>query len=227
MSSFIDPTLQQALAGLTPGIAVGHRLITEGDETALLADEAQSIASDVRSVRRASGTARLVARELLARYGHPACSVPKTASGAPMWPSEIVGSLAHDDRVAVAAVAPRCEVGSLGIDVEPAEPLPADALDFVVTARERHHLFDDPLRGRLLFAAKEAVYKALYPRDRVFLEYPDIEVDLAGGRAVVKDSRVLALRFCIANHLVALAYTPAAVKGAALLATNDDHCLQR
>ena len=27
----------------------------------------------------------------------------------------------------------------------------------------------DPLRGKLLFAAKEAVYKAVYPLDGVFL----------------------------------------------------------
>lgn len=206
MSGLIDPALQQALAGLAPGIAVGHRLIAPGDEAALLDDEAQSITSTVIAARRASGTARLVARELLERLGHPACAVPKSISGAPAWPEEIVGSLAHDDLIAVAAVAPRHAFAAVGIDIEPAEPLPPDALDLIAVGQERRDLFDDPLRGRLLFAAKEAVYKALYPRDRIFLEYPDIEVDLAGGKAVVRNDRLLELRFCVATHVVVLAF---------------------
>lgn len=198
-----------------PGIAIGHRLIAAGDETALTDDEAQSIASEVAAVRRASGAARLVARELLARRGHPACPLPKTASGLPAWPAGIVGSLAHDDRIAVAAVALRDEFETVGIDIEPAEPLPPDVVELVVTTREHDGLNDDPLRGRLLFAAKEAVYKALYPRNRVFLEYHDIEVDLAAGKAVVRNERVLELRFCRAGHVVVLAFAPSAATVAA------------
>lgn len=214
-SASIDPNLQQALENLAPGIVVGHRLITSGDEAALSDDEAQSIGSTVVAVRRASGAARLIARELLARLGHPPCPLPKTASGLPAWPPDIVGSLAHDDHIAIAAVAPRREAEAVGIDIEPAEPLPPDVVDLVVTARERDGLNDDPLRGRLLFAAKEAVYKALYPRDRVFLEYHDIEVDLAGNKAVVRNQRVIELRFCRATHVVALAFVRPAATAAA------------
>ncbi|MEZ5788024.1 MAG: 4'-phosphopantetheinyl transferase superfamily protein [Xanthobacteraceae bacterium] len=210
-----NPVLQGALAGLAPGIAVGHRLIAPGDDVALLDEEAQSITSAVVAVRRASGTARLVARDLLKRLGYPACSVPKTKSGAPAWPAGVIGSLAHDEQIAVAAVALRRDFEALGVDVEPAEPLPPDVLDLVATARERAGLGNDPLRGRLLFAAKEAVYKALYPRHRVFLEYHDIEVDLAAGNAVVRKERGLELRFCIAKHVVILAFSRAAATVAA------------
>jgi 4'-phosphopantetheinyl transferase EntD len=64
---------------------------------------------------------------------------------------------------------------------------------------------DDPLRGKLLFAAKEAVYKAVHPLDRVFLEFHDIEVDLAGRKAVTRTGRVVALRYCISSRVVVLA----------------------
>ncbi len=203
---FSDPVLQQALESLAPGIALGHRRIAPGDEAALLDEEARSIVSEVVAVRRASGAARLVARDLLARLGHPGCAVPKIASGAPAWPPDVVGSLAHDDRIAVAAVALRRYVEMVGIDVEPAEPLPPDVLDLITTERERLRLSDDPFQGRLLFAAKEAVYKAVYPVDQVFLDYHDIVVDLADRRAIVLNGRVLELRFLAAAHLVVLAF---------------------
>ena len=68
---------------------------------------------------------------------------------------------------------------AVGIDIEPAVPLPPDMLELIATPQELRKIADDPLRGKLLFAAKEAVYKAVYPLDRVFLEFRDIEVDLA------------------------------------------------
>ena len=109
----VDPSLQREINALaSPGLLIGHRLISPGDEDALLDEEAGSIASTVVGARRASGAARIVARELLAQLGHPRAPVPKSASGEPIWPAGIAGSLAHDDEVAVAAVGPRRDVGS-------------------------------------------------------------------------------------------------------------------
>jgi len=131
--------------------------------------------------------------------------LPKGPSGAPIWPPGIVGSLAHDHRIAVAAVARRAAADALGIDVEPAGPLPADLLDVVATARERLVLYRDPSLGRLLFAAKEAIYKAINPLDGVFLEYHDIEIDLAGRRATTRNGRTLVLHMVCSAHVVVLA----------------------
>jgi 4'-phosphopantetheinyl transferase EntD len=217
----VDVALERALDRLGDelpdlGIVVGHRLIAAGDEQALDDAEARSIASMVVAVRRASGTARLVARDLMARFGHRGCAVPKTASGAPAWPAGLIGSLAHDERVAVAAVALRRSVAALGIDVEPASPLPDEVLELVATERERPVVAGEPLRARLLFAAKEAVYKAVYPLDGLFLDFHDITVDLAGRTALVTNGRRLDLRFACATHVVALAYTAAADDGPAI-----------
>ena len=206
MTEPADPSLQRALETLSaPGILVGHRLISPGDELALLAEEAHSIASPLIGVRRASGAARIVGRALLARLGHAACAVPRSPSGAPLWPAGVTGSFAHDQHVAVAAVALCRDVAALGIDVEPAALLPPELLDMVVTPQERQRLGDDPYRGRLLFTAKEAVYKAAYPLDRTFLEFHDVEVDLAARKAVVRNGREFELYYCMAAHLVVLA----------------------
>jgi 4'-phosphopantetheinyl transferase EntD len=206
MTGVVDPSLQRAIDSLSlPGILIGHRLITPGDELALLEEEKHSIASDVVPVRRASGAARIVGRQLLARLGYAECALPKGPSGAPIWPAGVTGSFAHDDRVAVAAVGLRGDVAAMGIDVEPAELLPSELLELVATPQEQLRICDDLYHGRLLFAAKEAVYKAIYPLDQVFLEYHDIQIDLADRKAIVRNGRVLELRFCMSAHLVVLA----------------------
>jgi 4'-phosphopantetheinyl transferase EntD len=203
-----DPLFQSAIDTLAfPGVAVGHRLISPGDEHALLKEEVPALAASVVKVRRASGAARIVARQLLTQLGYANCALPKGPTGAPVWPAGIVGSLAHDSRVAVAAVGMRADVGALGIDVEPAECLPSELLDLVATPQERLNLGDDVYRGRLLFVAKEAVYKAVHPLDQTFLEHHDVEINLSERKAVVRSGRVVELRFSIsAHHLVALAF---------------------
>jgi 4'-phosphopantetheinyl transferase EntD len=100
-------------------------------------------------------------------------------------------------------------VHAIGIDVEPAESLPSELLDLIATPQERLNLSDDPYHGRLLFVAKEAVYKAVYPLDQVFLEHHDVQISFAERKAIVRNGRVVKLRFCIATHLVALAFVPA------------------
>lgn len=202
----VDPSFQRDLDALAPpGLLIGHRVISSGDEHALLDVEAASIVSPVVAVRRASGAARIVARQLLAQLGRPGTAVPKGASGEPIWPAGIAGSLAHDDRVAVAAVGMQRDVGSVGIDIEPAVFLPPDMLALIATPQELRKIADDPLGGKLLFAAKEAVYKAVYPLDRVFLEFRDIEVDLAARRAMTKNGRAITLRYCVSSHVVVVA----------------------
>jgi 4'-phosphopantetheinyl transferase EntD len=113
-----DPSISAALRSLAPpGLVIGHRTIVAGDENSLLALEAGSFKKSVPQVRRQSGAARLVARELLAELGIFDADLPRSPSGAPVWPAGIVGSLSHDGEIAVAAVA-RAEVyAGIGIDV--------------------------------------------------------------------------------------------------------------
>lgn len=205
----IDPSLQSAIGALCfPGVMVGHRLISPGDENALLPEETPAFVSSVPKVRRASGAARIVARQLLKDLGQPECALPKGSGGAPTWPAGVVGSLAHDTRVAVAAVGRCDDVGAIGIDVEPAESLPPELLELVATPQERLRMDDDPYQGRLLFVAKEAVYKAVYPLDQRFLDHHDVEINFADRKAIVRNGRVVELRFCIAAHLLVLAFLP-------------------
>ena len=59
MIGTVDPSFQRALDSLSsPGIVISHRLISPGDELALLAEEADSMVSRSDTVLRASGAAR-------------------------------------------------------------------------------------------------------------------------------------------------------------------------
>jgi 4'-phosphopantetheinyl transferase EntD len=108
--------------------------------------------------------------------------------------------------MAVAAVAPVSHIASLGIDVEPAHPLPDDIFALVATGADRIDPVNRHLAGRILFSAKEAVYKAAYPLDREVLGYEDIAVDLNAGTATTKTGRRARLVYCVAPRVVVLAF---------------------
>ena len=204
-----DAALQRQISVMAvSGVSMDHRIISDGDELCLLPEELDAFATSVLKVRRASGAARIVARELLSDLGHSHQAIPKSASGAPIWPSGIVGSLAHDSRVAVAAVAMRRDFCSVGVDVEPTAEIDADICDLVLTKSERQGVHKIPHFGRLIFAVKEAVYKAVYPLDRTFLEYHDVEVSLSEGTAAVRTGRVVPFHHCVGDHIIALAFIP-------------------
>jgi 4'-phosphopantetheinyl transferase EntD len=206
MKDYRDASLQLSINALAvPGVIISHRLITEGDERALLPEESESLARSVVKVRRASGAARIVARELLAQLGYANKSLPKSTSGAPIWPEGTIGSLAHDSHAALAAVGKRSNIAALGIDIEPLEILPFD-LNLIATPRERLNLGADPYVGRLLFTAKEAVYKAVHPLHKIFLDHHDVEVDFNHRKATVRGGHIVDLRFCISTHIITVAF---------------------
>lgn len=202
-----DASLLRALAAIAPGsVRIGCRVIRDGDEVHLLPEEAHSIPARRPAMRRASGAARWVAHRLLADIGVSDVAILRAPSGAPVWPDGITGSLAHDDEMAVAAVAPVGHIASLGIDVEPAQPLPDDICALVATPADQTGAVDRHLAGRILFCAKEAVYKAAYPLDREILGYEDIAVDLGAGHATTKTGRGVRLMYCVAPRVVVLAF---------------------
>ena len=199
--------LLAAMVAMAPtGVRIGSRAIREGDENHLLPQEARSISSRQPLMRRASGAARSIARGLLAEMGLNDVAILRGFSGAPVWPLGVTGSLAHDDDMAVAAVAPISHIASLGIDVEPADPLPDDVLALVATGADQTDQVNRHLAGRILFAAKEAVYKAAYPLDREVLGYENIAVDLNAGTAMTTTGRRARLVYCVAPRVVVLAF---------------------
>src|SRR5262245_37618302 len=81
-------------------------------------------------------------------------------------------------------------------------------MDLIATPHERLEIGNDAFRGRLLFAAKEAVYKAVYPLDQTFLEHHDVQINFVDRKAIVRNGRVVDIRFSVSAHLVTWRFLP-------------------
>jgi 4'-phosphopantetheinyl transferase EntD len=110
--------------------------------------------------------------------------------GAPQWPEGITGSITHCAGYRAAAVSSTRDAVSLGVDAEPNEALPDHGmLDLIALYEERVRLGElaAEMSGicwdRLLFSAKESVYKTWFPLTRSWLgfESADIVIDPHAG----------------------------------------------
>lgn len=191
------------------GFTYAVRQIGAGDENLLTPAEALSLQRCALASRRQAAAARVAARVLLAEAGQPAWDLPRRNGLAPRWPAGFVGSLAHCDSHAAAVLAPAHRFAAVGIDIEPAAPLPAEVYMLVATAAERQTLGGDLVRARLLFCAKEAAYKALHAFVGRVLEPDELVVDLQAQCARAVGGPPVELAWRIDRVTVALATVPA------------------
>ena len=173
---------------LPPGVAHAE---TFGDvaDAVLYPAEAAVVARAVVKRRREFATVRHCARQALGRLGLPPAPLLPGERGAPQWPAGVVGSMTHCAGYRAAAVARATTLWTLGIDAEPHDALPAGVLPLVSLAAERELLARLAAErpgvcwDRLLFCAKEAVYKAWFPLARRWLDFEQAAITLtADGR---------------------------------------------
>lgn len=153
----------------------------------VFAGEADLVATAVESRRREFVTARRCAREALAQLGHPPVAIRPGPKREPRWPAGIAGSITHCRGYRAAAVAPVEAVASLGIDAEPHDPLPGGVEETVALGAERAMLaalaasHPGTHWDRLLFSAKESLYKVWYPLTGRWLGFDEARLTLSPG----------------------------------------------
>ena len=147
--------------------------------------ELPAAASMSEKRRREFAAGRHGARQALACLGHEAVALPIGPGRAPVWPPGVIGSISHTSDVVIAAVAWKSDLRSLGIDLESADPLEPDLLELVCREEERAALtscgLDPQLAAKLIFSAKESVYKCLWPVTGRFLEFHAIGIRIDPG----------------------------------------------
>jgi 4'-phosphopantetheinyl transferase EntD len=158
-------------------------------EVHLFPEESALIANAVDKRRREFSTARMCAREALQALGFAPSAIPAGSRGEPLWPTGALGSITHCAGYRAAAVARTDELLTLGIDAEPNAALPEGLLDDIALpdelpvlrtlAAHRPEVHWD----RLLFSAKESVYKAWFPLEQRWLGFEDarLSIDLDAG----------------------------------------------
>lgn len=186
----IDTATLRAMIGadgavaLAPPVCVDDALFPE--EIAYLAEAAE--------VRRAEfGTARVCARRALAELGIAPMPLVPNADRSPVWPRGVRGSIAHGSGWCAAAVTSAPDILGLGLDIEDSSSLAPALESLVCTDVERAWLDRRPATERgtlakLIFCAKEAVYKSQFPLTGDWLDFHDVIIRLepaAGTFSVV------------------------------------------
>ena len=157
----------EALHDIAPsGVRTGVRTIDGADQATLWPSEQAAVAAAVRSRRIEFATGRALLRELLGTD----TEIPVRPDRRPEFPSGIVGTLAHDQDIAVAATAGATSYRALGIDIEPTTELEADLVSLICRPEERH------VDAHLVFVLKEAVYKAWSALGGRMLEHREVSV---------------------------------------------------
>jgi 4'-phosphopantetheinyl transferase EntD len=167
---------------ILPADVESQECFDEASGGVLFPEEERIIAHAVESRRRQYAAVRSCARACLARLGYARVPILPGIGGAPTWPAGVLGSMTHCAGYAAAAVGPLSRISAIGIDAEPDAPLPEGVLDLVATPAERDRLAvtqlepDSPNWDRLLFSAKEAVYKAWFPLTGEWLDHEEAEI---------------------------------------------------
>ena len=182
---------------ILPATAACAEAFADPPDAVLFPEEEALVAAAAGNRRREFATARRCARIALADLGVTPAPVLRGASGEPRWPPGIVGSITHCAGYRAAAVARARDVLTIGMDAEPAEGLPEGVLDIVSLPGERERL-----RGlaaaapgtcwdRLLFSAKESVYKAWFPLAGRWLDFQEADITIGAADGTF-DARLLA-----------------------------------
>jgi 4'-phosphopantetheinyl transferase EntD len=167
----------------------GVVMVTQDDlrsHDELFPEEMQAVERALPIRVREFESGRRCARAALAMLGCAPGPVLVGTHREPVWPNGYVGSITHCSGFCAAAVArsnpaEQVAIRSLGLDAEPARPLPHGLDNWVCTPRESDWIasqrVDQPW-DRIFFSAKESAFKCIFPVQGRFLDYDDVQIDL-------------------------------------------------
>jgi 4'-phosphopantetheinyl transferase EntD len=171
------------IADLLPTEVAAEDIFGADPTAELLPEEHQLVAKAVEKRRLEVTNVRTAARRALARIGVPPVPLLRGAKGQPLWPAGVVGSMTHTAGYCAAAVADADKIRSVGIDAEVHDRLPDGVLDAIALPEEKIQLTALGDTGsiswdRLLFSAKEAVYKAWFPLTERWLGFEEARITI-------------------------------------------------
>lgn len=176
---------ETTMAKLVPRQVHCVEMRTDVSPKTLFPSERVAVTRAVPTRQAEFATVRACARMALSELGIKPAPIGRGLSGAPIWPTGVVGSMTHCKRYRAAAVSLEGGAAAIGIDAEVHAPLPSGVIELVARPEEIIALEglarDDPAVSwdRLLFSIKEAAYKAFFPLTGQQLSFTDVSVDVA------------------------------------------------
>jgi 4'-phosphopantetheinyl transferase EntD len=175
----MDAAMMPSIAQLLPAGVVSAEIEGEEPHGYLLAQEAVQIRGAVQSRRQEFMAARTCARQALRQLGLPETAILRGEHREPLWPAGVVGSITHCPGYRAAVAAKIAHALAIGIDAEVHDELPENVLERVSNPQERGWLSSAPEAihwDRVLFSAKESIYKAWFPLTRRKLGFDEVSV---------------------------------------------------
>lgn len=141
----------------------------------------EGVASSVPKRQADYLAGRFLAKSVLLRIGHYTGQVGRGASREAIWPSGVIGSISHNDgsAVCVAALNEDPHAG-IGVDIERliAPEIYQSFVGIVIDPAEKQKVIESGVDNRLLytliFSAKEAIFKALFPQVGRYFDFLDV-----------------------------------------------------
>jgi 4'-phosphopantetheinyl transferase EntD len=172
------------LADLVPARAVAAETRVDEAEADLFPAEEALLARAVPKRRREFTAGRVCARRAMARLGVAPAPLLAGPNREPLWPAGLVGSITHCEGYRAAVVARTGDLLSIGIDAEPNGPTPDGVLERIALpaeiswVRAAARVEPEVHWDRLLFCAKESVYKTWFPLAGSWLGFEDALITL-------------------------------------------------
>ena len=183
MSDSNPVRLSDGFQNLFPAGVVATEMRVPGDVALLLPEEAACLGRAVAKRRQEFAAGRQCARRALQEFGVVDFPLRVGADREPLWPRGFVGSITHTAGICAAVVASRERFRGLGVDAEIVGVVGAELWPSICVAAETDWLASLPQPERapavtLIFAAKEAFYKAQFPLARERLHFHDVGIDV-------------------------------------------------
>lgn len=172
---------------LTPLFPSGVSLVLADDEMwhrPLRDEEETLITGSVEKRQREFRAGRHAAHTALAQLQAPDIPILRGERREPVWPEGYIGSIAHCRDLCLAVCAIDGEIAGLGIDVEPLTPLPNGVDRYIHTEADNKIMQggQDHYPERLIFSAKESLYKCYYPLVGRYFGFQSVSlVDIDSG----------------------------------------------
>ena len=103
---------------------------------------------------------------------------------APLWPTGIIGSISHCEGYCGVAITRAGKIRGIGFDVEPRSisNLDPDLINLICSPAEQKWLaklgsHQQAHWFKMIFSAKESIYKALFPLTRMEFDFLDIDIE--------------------------------------------------
>ena len=155
--------------------------IDKFDDYPLLPEEKLCLGKVTDRRRIEFATGRECAKNALRSLGLTPTAILIGNGREPIWPKDIIGSITHCAGYCAAVATKSPWILSIGIDAEENLPLPEGVLDLIAIDQEQAVISNMNQTSihfdRLLFSAKEAVFKAWYTLTREWLEFSDCCID--------------------------------------------------